>query len=72
MNFDRLQVLKGKGSLWVNDKKVAETQIDQPFFVAWEGLDVGHDTGSPVSAQYAEKAPFEFGGKLEKVVYDLQ
>jgi arylsulfatase len=72
LNFDRLQVLKGKGSLWVNGKKVAEAAIDQPFFVAWEGLDVGRDTGSPVSAQYADKAPFEFQGGLEKVVYDLQ
>jgi arylsulfatase len=72
MNFDRLQVLKGKGSLWVNDKKMAEVDIDQPFFVAWEGLDVGRDTGSPVSTQYADKAPFEFQGGLQKVVYDLQ
>jgi hypothetical protein len=33
---------------------------------------VGRDTGSPVSTQYAEKSPFEFEGKLDKVVYDLQ
>jgi arylsulfatase A-like enzyme len=71
-NFNRLQVLKGKGSLWINGKKSAEADIDQPFFVAWEGLDVGRDTGSPVSTQYAEKSPFEFEGKLDKVVYDLQ
>jgi arylsulfatase len=72
MNFDRLQVLKGKGSLWVNDRKVAEVAIDQPFFVAWEGLDVGRDTGSPVSREYADKAPFEFQGKIQKAVYDIQ
>ena len=71
-NFNRLAVLKGKGSLWVDGKKVAETEIAQPFMVAWEGLDVGRDTGSPVSPLYAEKSPFAFQGKMDKVVYDLQ
>lgn len=69
--FNRLGVLKGTGSLWVNGKKVAEAAIDQPFLVAWEGLDIGRDTGSPVSPEYASEAPFAFQGKLEQVVYDI-
>lgn len=70
--FDRLRVLKGVGSLWVDGKKVAEAEIAKPFLVAWEGFDVGQDSGSPVSPSYAAQAPFAFTGKLDKVVYDVE
>lgn len=69
--FNRLGVLKGKGSLWVNGRKVAEAAIDQPFMVAWEGLDIGRDGGSPVAPEYANEAPFAFQGELTQVVYDI-
>jgi len=69
-DFDRLAVLKGTGSLHINGIKVAETQIDQPLFAVWEGLDIGMDRLSPVSPAY--QAPFAFSGTLEKVVYDLR
>jgi hypothetical protein len=34
---------------------------------ASETFDVGEDLGSPVSLDYAERAPFKFTGKIEKV-----
>ncbi|MBW1851668.1 MAG: arylsulfatase [Deltaproteobacteria bacterium] len=69
-DFDRLAVLKGTGSLYINGEKAGETQIDQPLFAVWEGLDIGMDRLSPVSPAY--QTPFAFTGTLEKVVYDLR
>ena len=71
VGFNRLGVLKGTGSLWVNGKQVGSAKIDQPFLVAWEGLDVGRDSGSPVAPDYAAQAPFAFQGELTQVVYDI-
>ena len=68
----RIRVEGGTGSLWVNGERVAEREIAQPFLVAWEGLDVGRDTGSPVSPAYAAESPFAFAGRLTRVVYDLR
>jgi arylsulfatase len=72
VDFNRLSVLAGMGSLWVSGRKVAEAKIPQPFMVAWEGLDVGRDAGSPVSPIYAADAPFAFAGKLQQVTYQLR
>jgi len=69
LDFDRLAVLEGTGSLWIEDQKVAETEIDQPLFAVWEGLDIGRDLLTPVSPEYS--SPFNFTGELHKVVYDL-
>lgn len=60
----------GKGGtvvLFVNDKKVGEGRLDK---TAWgrftiEDFDVGEDTGSPVSTDYASPNPF--AGTLRKV-----
>ncbi|MCB1615761.1 MAG: sulfatase-like hydrolase/transferase, partial [Pseudomonadales bacterium] len=68
-DFDRLSVLRGTGSLWINGKKVAEQKIDQPLFAVWEGLDIGKDQLTPVSDNY--QSPFRFEGRLEKLVYRL-
>lgn len=72
IGFNRLAVLKGTGSLWINGRKSAEAAIDMPFLVGWEGLDVGEDRQSPVSPLYAGQEPFAFNGKLDKVVYDIK
>ena len=62
-------MLEGTGSLWIEDQKVAETEIDQPLFAVWEGLDIGRDLLTPVSPEYS--SPFNFTGELHRVVYDL-
>jgi arylsulfatase len=69
LEFNRLRVLKGEASLWVNHEKVADADIPQPFMVGWEGLDIGRDTGAPVSKNY--QPPFAFEGKLTRVDFDM-
>lgn len=65
----------GKGgtvSLFLNDKKVAEGRVDKTVpgrFSADETFDIGMDTGSPVSADYA--APNRFTGTLKQVNISL-
>jgi len=70
LEFNRLSVLKGTASLWVNHKKVAEVTIPQPFMVGWEGFDVGRDLGVPASKNY--QSPFAFEGKLTQVDFDMR
>jgi arylsulfatase A-like enzyme len=63
----------GTASLFVNDEKVGEERIDATSwgrFSADETFDIGADTGSPVSADYA--SPNRFTGTIEKVVIDTQ
>jgi arylsulfatase len=65
----------GKGgtvSLFINDKKVGEGRLDVTAWVgkysADETFDIGADTGTPVSADYA--SPNRFTGTIKKVVID--
>jgi arylsulfatase len=63
----------GKGTLYVNDKNVATSRIDQTqccAFSADEGTDVGVDEGTPVTEAY--QSPFKFTGKIDKVTIDLK
>ena len=65
----------GKGGtvgLFVDEQKVGEGRVEK---TAWsrftiEDFDIGADTGSPVSADYA--SPNRFTGTLTKVVIDTQ
>jgi arylsulfatase len=62
----------GTATLFANDKKVGEGRIEKTVpgrFSADETFDVGMDTGSPVSADYA--SPNRFTGKLGKITIDL-
>jgi hypothetical protein len=65
----------GKGGLLtlsVDGKKAASGRLNRtiPFRVsADETLDIGEDTGTPVSEDY--RVPFKFTGTLNKVVVDL-
>jgi hypothetical protein len=65
----------GKGglvTLSVDGKEVASARLNRtiPFRVsADETLDIGEDTGTPVSEDY--RVPFKFTGTLNKVVVDL-
>jgi arylsulfatase len=64
----------GTGTLFVNDKKVAEGKIGQtvPFiFSADETADVGSDHHTPVTEEYAQRGN-EFTGKIDKVTIDLK
>ena len=64
----------GTGTLTVDDKTVAEGKVERtlPFRLQGdETLDCGEDTGTPVSEEYADKMPFKFTGKLNKVVIDI-
>jgi arylsulfatase A-like enzyme len=59
-------------TLLVDSQKVGEGRIPRtiPFRVsADETLDIGEDTGTPVSEDY--QVPFHFTGKLDKVVIKL-
>ncbi|RLA19565.1 MAG: hypothetical protein DRQ62_11745 [Gammaproteobacteria bacterium] len=69
MDFDRLSVLRGTGSLWINNEKVAEQELEYPVFAVWEGLDIGRDQITPVSHEY--QAPFSFSGTLKSLSYHL-
>ena len=66
----------GKGgtvSLFVNDKKVGEGKVEKTVpgrFSADETFDIGKDTGSPVSTDYASPNPFT--GKLKRVNITLE
>ena len=56
----------------VDDKPVAEGRIERtiPFRISLdETLDIGEDTGTPVSEDY--KVPFDFTGKLKRVLVRL-
>jgi arylsulfatase len=65
----------GKGdtvTLSVDDQTVAQGRIDRTyaFRVSFdETLDIGEDTGTPVSEDY--KVPFKFSGKLNRVLIRL-
>jgi arylsulfatase A-like enzyme len=65
----------GTATLFVDGKQVGETKIPQTVvrrFSLDETFDVGEDTGTPVIEDYADKMPFKFTGKLQKVVVDLK
>ncbi len=62
----------GTATLIVDGKAVAEGKIERtiPFRIsADETLDIGEDTGTPVSEDY--HVPFKFTGTLKKVIIDL-
>jgi arylsulfatase len=63
----------GLGTLFVNDKKVAEGRIEktQPMlFSADETADVGSDDAMPVTEDY-ERGDNEFTGKIHKVTVEV-
>lgn len=57
----------GTAALFINDKKVAESRIEKtcPSRFGPENLDVGMESGSPVSEDY--RPPFAYGGVIKKV-----
>ena len=63
----------GTGTLAVDGKQFAQGRIERtiPIRISLdEGLDIGEDTGTPVSTDY--DVPFKFTGRIEKVTIDLK
>lgn len=64
----------GKGKLFINGKEVGENKLPHTVpmrFSTYAGMDIGKDNGDVVSPAYRKQAPFDFTGKIEKVVFDL-
>ena len=65
----------GMGTLYVNDKKVAEGRIErtQPMiFSADETADVGIDLATPVVESIGSEAKSKFTGKISKVTVEVK
>ena len=63
----------GDGELYVNGKKVDEEYFETMHISTYslaETFDLGMDSGTQVDKAY-EGSPFEFTGKLDKVVITL-
>ncbi len=64
----------GTGSIFVNDKKVAQGRIDHTnalIFSADEGADVGEDLETPVTEDY-KQGDNKFSGKIDYVTITVQ
>ena len=61
---------KGLGTLLIDGESAGTFETDRIFVVtiSWSGLDIGRDRVSPVSDY---EAPFEFTGRIRRVVVDL-
>src|SRR5205823_1007791 len=62
----------GAGRLYINDQPVGELAIPRtvPFiFTLGESLEIGRDSGNPVSEQYA--SPFAFTGTIKRVIVEV-
>ena len=74
--YDGLGLGKGGlATLLVDGKKAGEGRIERTIPLAGalsDGFDVGEASGTPVDESYADKLPFKFAGKLEKVVIELK
>jgi arylsulfatase A-like enzyme len=71
-NFIKTKEFAGTGELYVNGKKVAETDMPRMHISTYslaETFDVGRDTGTQVSKLYTD--PFPFRGSLDRVVIRL-
>jgi arylsulfatase len=71
-NFIKTKEFGGTGELYVNGKKVDETEMPKMHISTYslaETFDIGRDTGTQVSKIY--KGPFQFKGALDKVVITL-
>jgi len=71
-NFIKTGNFAGTGELYVNGRKVAETEMPKMHISTYslaETFDVGRDTGTQVSKLYQD--PFAFTGKLDRVAITL-
>jgi arylsulfatase len=71
-NFIKTGEFAGTGQLFVNGKKVAETEMPKMHISTYslaETFDIGRDTGTQVSKLYQGPNPFE--GELDRVTFTL-
>jgi len=56
----------------VDGKKAGEGRVErtEPFAFGEESLDVGHEAGSPVTADYPQNGGSEFSGEVNWVEFD--
>ena len=67
-------VANGTLAIYINDEKVGEMKMmTQPgkFSLAGEGLNVGRDSGEPVTGDYPGEYPWPFTGTVKRVVVDV-
>jgi arylsulfatase len=69
-SFEPRSVYAGTITLTVNGAVVAEGRIENLQLSYNETLDVGLDSGAPVSPDHA--APFAFDGEIDKIEVELQ
>jgi arylsulfatase len=65
----------GKGTLYVNDEKVAEGRIEHTqaaIFSADETADVGVDLGTPVVETIGSEAKSRFTGRIPKITIQVK
>jgi arylsulfatase len=62
----------GKYSLFVDGRKAGEAPIKrtEPFAFGEESLDLGHEAGSPVTADYGDHGANRFSGQVTWVEFD--
>jgi arylsulfatase len=62
----------GKVSIFVDGKKTGEGRVEQtePFAFGEESMDIGHEAGSPVTADYPPNGGSEFSGQVNWVEFD--
>jgi arylsulfatase len=71
MCFSKRGEHHGTVALFINGEPAGQGELELlPWRQSLFGMDVGADTGSPVSAAY--QAPFRFDGVLKWVDYELQ
>jgi arylsulfatase len=71
-NFIKQQEFGGKGELYINGEKVAETDMPLMHISTYslaETFDVGRDTGTQVSKMYTD--PFVYDGALDRVMFTV-
>ncbi len=66
---------EGAGTLkiFVNGEQAGEGKLERSFFRhGLEPFEVGRDSNTPVSPDYAKKGAFPFNGKIKKVSFQVQ
>ena len=65
----------GKVTLWANGDQIGEGRMEHTVpvaFSSYAGMDIGRDNGLVVDLAYEDRAPYEFTGKINELVFDLQ
>ena len=70
-DFKRTSMVGGTGSLYINDRKVGEGEVQTAPVVTFEGLDIGRDTLKAVAGAYKELGEFPFTGEFDYVRFDI-